>query len=125
MCMLSVPTALRVSGPTNSLGVDVHPSLLSPSQVSIGPQGQGFRTTVSGDSPGRPSILNCCLHYLFFHFDFVFCLTLSIICYELRSSKEAPPQLASQLSGPRPTDSCPCASDSANSLLSRLVPVLN
>ncbi|XP_037838017.1 GREB1-like protein isoform X4 [Kryptolebias marmoratus] len=46
-----VPTALRVSGPTNSLGVDVHPSLLSPSQVSMGPQGQSYPTANVGDSP--------------------------------------------------------------------------
>ncbi|KAM6918711.1 GREB1-like protein [Xenentodon cancila] len=46
-----VPTALRVNGPTNGLGVDVHPPLLSPSQVSLGPPGQGHRTADLGDSP--------------------------------------------------------------------------
>ncbi|KAM4551836.1 GREB1-like protein isoform 3-T7 [Odontesthes bonariensis] len=46
-----VPTALRVNGPTNGLGVDAHPPLLSPSQVSLGPQSQGYRTADLGDSP--------------------------------------------------------------------------
>lgn len=46
-----VPTALRVTAPTNGLGVDVHPPLLSPSQVPLGPQGQGYRTAELGDSP--------------------------------------------------------------------------
>ncbi|XP_027875179.1 GREB1-like protein isoform X7 [Xiphophorus couchianus] len=46
-----VPTALRVNGPTNGLGVDVHTSLLSPSQVSLVPQAQGYRTPDLGDSP--------------------------------------------------------------------------
>ncbi|XP_026229709.1 GREB1-like protein isoform X3 [Anabas testudineus] len=46
-----VPTALRVNGPTNGLGVDGRPPLLSPSQVSIGHQGQGYRTADLGDSP--------------------------------------------------------------------------
>ncbi|XP_047446080.1 GREB1-like protein isoform X2 [Mugil cephalus] len=46
-----VPTALRVNGPTNGLGVDGRPPLLSPSQVSLGPQGQGYRTPDLGDSP--------------------------------------------------------------------------
>ncbi|KAK5616463.1 GREB1-like protein [Crenichthys baileyi] len=46
-----VPTALRVNGPTNSLAVEVHPSLLSPSQVSLVPQAQGYRTPDLGDSP--------------------------------------------------------------------------
>lgn len=49
----SVPTALRVNGPTNGLGVDGRPPLLSPSQVSLGPQGQGYRTADLGDSPGK------------------------------------------------------------------------
>lgn len=48
-----VPTALRVNGPTNGLGVDGRPPLLSPSQVSLGPQGQGYRTADLGDSPGK------------------------------------------------------------------------
>lgn len=55
--MVSVPTALRVNGPTNGLGVDVRPPLLSPSQVSLGPQGQGYRTADLGDSPGKPCSL--------------------------------------------------------------------
>ncbi|XP_036072407.1 GREB1-like protein isoform X5 [Oryzias melastigma] len=46
-----VPTALRVNGPTNGIGVDVHPPLLSPSQVPLGPQGQGYRSADLGDSP--------------------------------------------------------------------------
>ncbi|KAF3699465.1 GREB1-like protein [Channa argus] len=46
-----VPTALRVSGPTNVLGVDGRPLLLSPSQVSLGPQSQGYRPGDLGDSP--------------------------------------------------------------------------
>lgn len=54
MCVcVSVPTALRVNVPTNSLAVDGRPPLLSPSQVSLGPQGQGYRTADLGDSPGR------------------------------------------------------------------------
>lgn len=53
MCFLrTVPTALRVNGPTNGIGVEVHPPLLSPSQVSLGPQGQGCRSADLGDSPG-------------------------------------------------------------------------
>ncbi|XP_026169013.1 GREB1-like protein isoform X3 [Mastacembelus armatus] len=46
-----VPTALRVNGPTNGLGVDGRSPLMSPSQVSLGPQGQGYRTADLGDSP--------------------------------------------------------------------------
>ncbi|XP_038157488.1 GREB1-like protein isoform X5 [Cyprinodon tularosa] len=46
-----VPTALRVNGPTNGLGVDVHSSLLSSPQVSLVPQAQGYRTPDLGDSP--------------------------------------------------------------------------
>ncbi|KAM9719355.1 GREB1-like protein isoform 2-T3 [Menidia menidia] len=46
-----VPTALRVNGQTNGLSVDVHPPLLSPSQVSLGPQSQGYRAADLGDSP--------------------------------------------------------------------------
>ncbi|XP_069548353.1 GREB1-like protein isoform X2 [Brachyistius frenatus] len=46
-----VPTALRVNGPTNGLGVDGRPLLLSASQVSLGPQSQGYRTPDLGDSP--------------------------------------------------------------------------
>uniref|UniRef100_A0A3P8W038 GREB1 like retinoic acid receptor coactivator n=1 Tax=Cynoglossus semilaevis TaxID=244447 RepID=A0A3P8W038_CYNSE len=45
-----VPTALRVNGPTNGLGVDGRPPLLSPSQVSIGPQSRGYRSSDLGDS---------------------------------------------------------------------------
>lgn len=48
-----VPTALRVNGPTNGLGVDGRPPLLSPSQVSLGPQGQGYRAADLGESPGK------------------------------------------------------------------------
>uniref|UniRef100_A0A669FAY7 GREB1 like retinoic acid receptor coactivator n=1 Tax=Oreochromis niloticus TaxID=8128 RepID=A0A669FAY7_ORENI len=52
MCVcVSVPTALRVNVPTNSLAVDGRPPLLSPSQVSLGPQGQAYRTADLGDSP--------------------------------------------------------------------------
>ncbi|XP_034468470.1 GREB1-like protein isoform X1 [Hippoglossus hippoglossus] len=46
-----VPTALRVNGPTNGLGVDGRPPLLSPSQVSLGPQAQGYRSADIGDIP--------------------------------------------------------------------------
>lgn len=53
VCVFPVPTALRVNGPTNGLGVDGRPPLLSPSQVSLGPQGQGYRATDLGDSPGN------------------------------------------------------------------------
>ncbi|KAL0966250.1 hypothetical protein UPYG_G00292930 [Umbra pygmaea] len=45
-----VPTALRVNGPTNGLAADSRP-LLSPSQVSLGAHGQGYRTADLGDSP--------------------------------------------------------------------------
>lgn len=46
-----VPTALRVNGPTDGLGVDGRPPLLSPSQVSLGPQVQGYRTGNLAVSP--------------------------------------------------------------------------
>ncbi|CAJ1072494.1 GREB1-like protein isoform X1 [Xyrichtys novacula] len=46
-----VPTALRVSLPANGLGSDGRPPLLSPSQVPVGPQGQGYRTADLGDRP--------------------------------------------------------------------------
>lgn len=52
-CVCVVPMALRVNGPTNGLGQDGHPPLLSPSQVSLGPQGQGYRTSDLGDNPGE------------------------------------------------------------------------
>uniref|UniRef100_A0A4W5QQC7 GREB1 like retinoic acid receptor coactivator n=1 Tax=Hucho hucho TaxID=62062 RepID=A0A4W5QQC7_9TELE len=48
---LSVPTVLRVNGPTSELGADGRPPLLSLSQVSLGTQGQGYRTSDPGDSP--------------------------------------------------------------------------
>lgn len=51
MCL--VPTALRVNGPPNCLSVDVRPPLLSPSQVSLGPQAHAYRTADLGDSPGK------------------------------------------------------------------------
>lgn len=51
--MSSVPTALRVNGTTNGLSVDGRPPLLSPSQVSLGPQSQGYRAADLGDSPGE------------------------------------------------------------------------
>ncbi|KAL6103902.1 greb1l [Pungitius sinensis] len=50
-----VPTALRVNGPSGCLSVDVRPPLLSPSQVSLGPQAHAFRTADLGDSPGSGS----------------------------------------------------------------------
>lgn len=53
MCVFPVPTALRVNGPTNGLGVDGRPPLLSPSQVSLGPQAQGYRPADLGDSPSK------------------------------------------------------------------------
>ncbi|XP_020510331.1 GREB1-like protein [Labrus bergylta] len=46
-----VPTALRVNVPANGLGVDGRPPLLSPSQVSLGPQVQGYRSADLGESP--------------------------------------------------------------------------
>ncbi|XP_034743380.1 GREB1-like protein isoform X1 [Etheostoma cragini] len=46
-----VPTALRMNGPTNSLGVDGRPPLLSPSVVSLGPPGHVYRNADLGDSP--------------------------------------------------------------------------
>lgn len=45
----------------------------------------------------------------------------SVLCHELWSSKEAPPELASQFIGACPTDGRPCASYPANSLFSRSV----
>lgn len=49
----SVPTALRVNGPTNGLGVDGRPPLLSPSQVSLAVQSPAYRAAELGDSPGE------------------------------------------------------------------------
>ncbi|KAM9322802.1 GREB1-like protein isoform 2-T3 [Pholidichthys leucotaenia] len=46
-----VPTALRVNGPANSIGIEGRPPLLSPSQVSLGLQGQDYRTANLGDNP--------------------------------------------------------------------------
>lgn len=46
-----VPTALRANVANNGLSVDGRPPLLSPSQVSLGPQSQGYRTGDQGDSP--------------------------------------------------------------------------
>ncbi|XP_056148830.1 GREB1-like protein [Lampris incognitus] len=51
-----VPTALRVNGPANNLTVDGRPPLLSPSQVSLGPQGQGYRSADLGDSPSSSAM---------------------------------------------------------------------
>ncbi|XP_041752358.2 GREB1-like protein [Coregonus clupeaformis] len=53
-----VPTALRVNGPPNGLGADSHPTLLSPSQVSLGPQGQGYRTSDLGDNPVSSAMIS-------------------------------------------------------------------
>ncbi|CAB1317321.1 unnamed protein product, partial [Coregonus sp. 'balchen'] len=53
-----VPTALRVNGPPNGLGADSHPPLLSPSQVSLGPQGQGYRTSDLGDNPVSSAMIS-------------------------------------------------------------------
>ncbi|KAM6919485.1 GREB1-like protein isoform 4-T5 [Lycodopsis pacificus] len=50
-----VPTALRVNGPMNCL-VDGRPPLLSPSQVSLGPQGPAYRTPDLGDSPASSAM---------------------------------------------------------------------
>ncbi|XP_062413830.1 GREB1-like protein, partial [Pungitius pungitius] len=50
-----VPTALRVNGPSGCLSVDVRPPLLSPSQVSLGPQAHAYRAADLGDSPGSGS----------------------------------------------------------------------
>lgn len=47
---------------------------------------------------------------------------LSILCHELGASQEAPPELASELVGTRPTDSRPCASHPADSLFAWSVP---
>ncbi|KAM3866398.1 GREB1-like protein [Diretmus argenteus] len=53
-----VPTALRVNGPANGLGVDgSRPPLLSPSQVSLRPQGQGgYRNADLGESPASSAM---------------------------------------------------------------------
>lgn len=65
----SVPTALRVNGPTNGLGVDGRPPLLSPSQVSLAAQSQGYRTAELIDSPGKRlwKLKKCCffIHLIF------------------------------------------------------------
>ncbi|XP_038859134.1 LOW QUALITY PROTEIN: GREB1-like protein [Salvelinus namaycush] len=50
-CIISVPTVLRVNSPTSGLGAEGRPPLLSLSQVSLGTQGQGYRTSDPGDSP--------------------------------------------------------------------------
>lgn len=72
--MSSVPTALRVNGPTNGLGVDGRPPLLSPSQVSLGPQSQGYRAADLGDSPGESFTLK----HLSYKNELFFCL-LSVL----------------------------------------------
>ncbi|KAM8839118.1 GREB1-like protein isoform 2-T7 [Synchiropus picturatus] len=51
-----VPTALRVNAPTNGLGVEGRPPLLSPSQVSLGGPSQGYRSLELGDSPGSSAM---------------------------------------------------------------------
>ncbi|XP_029581156.1 GREB1-like protein [Salmo trutta] len=53
-----VPMALRVNGPTNGLGPDGHPPLLSPSQVSLGPQGQGYRASDLGGNPVSSAMIS-------------------------------------------------------------------
>lgn len=81
-CVSPVPTALRVNGPTNGLGVDGRPPLLSPSQVSLGPQSQGYRTADLGDSPGKSFTVeatekSCLGEILFFHTFFVLLIFLN------------------------------------------------
>uniref|UniRef100_A0AAZ3RRZ4 GREB1-like protein n=1 Tax=Oncorhynchus tshawytscha TaxID=74940 RepID=A0AAZ3RRZ4_ONCTS len=49
---------LRVNGPTNGLGPDGQPPLLSPSPVSLGPQGQGYRTSDLGDNPVSSAMIS-------------------------------------------------------------------
>ncbi|XP_062337035.1 GREB1-like protein [Osmerus eperlanus] len=51
-----VPTVLRVNGPSNGLGADVRPPLLSPSQVTLGPKGQGYRPSEQGESPASSAM---------------------------------------------------------------------
>ncbi|XP_064790194.1 GREB1-like protein [Oncorhynchus masou masou] len=46
-----VPTVLIVNSPASGLGTEGRPPLLSLSQVSLGTQGQGYRTSDPGDSP--------------------------------------------------------------------------
>ncbi|XP_055722234.1 GREB1-like protein [Salvelinus fontinalis] len=48
----TLPIVLRVNSPTSGLGAEGRPPLLSLSQVSLGTQGQGHRTSDPGDSPG-------------------------------------------------------------------------
>lgn len=103
-CAPPVPTALRVNGPTEGLGVDGRPPLLSPTQVSLGPQVQGYRSSNIAVSPGKSfKSKSQVLKVLAFSLFFAVCLSLdlffchfSIICDGLQwASQEAPPQLAS------------------------------
>lgn len=99
----SVPTALRVNGPTNGLGVDGRPPLLSPSQVSLGAQSQGYRTAELIDSPGKRlwKLKKCCffIHLIFFMSLWLLfrclCFIFRVIYDDLGPSQEAPSELAS------------------------------
>lgn len=71
-CAPPVPTALRVNGPTDGLGVDGRPPLLSPSQASLGPQVQGYRTGNLAVSPGK-SVTSRSHYFNFLSFLFCFC----------------------------------------------------
>lgn len=78
--MSPVPTALRVNGPTNGLGVDGRPPLLSPSQVSLGPQSQGYRAADLGDSPGKSFTVNTKEKSWMFRSTISFLIQSSLFC---------------------------------------------
>ncbi|CAL8280576.1 unnamed protein product [Lota lota] len=51
-----VPTALRVNGPNNGLGVESRPALLGPSQTSLVQPSQAYRSADLGDSPSSSTM---------------------------------------------------------------------
>ncbi|KAG7278414.1 hypothetical protein CRUP_038577 [Coryphaenoides rupestris] len=51
-----MPTALRVNGPTNGLGIDARPLLLSPSHASLVPPSPAYRSADLGDSPSSSTM---------------------------------------------------------------------
>ncbi|CAL8313122.1 unnamed protein product [Gadus morhua 'NCC'] len=51
-----VPTALRLNGPTNGLGLEPRPPLLGPSQPSLVPPSQTYRSADPVDSPSSSTM---------------------------------------------------------------------
>lgn len=80
ICVSPVPTALRVNGPPSGLGVDGRPPLLSPSQVSLGPQSQGYRTADLGDSPGKSFTVEAKEKSWMFRSTIYFFIQISLFC---------------------------------------------